>query len=244
MLIFRRRNDYWQKYKGELAYNYNDEDGNWEKIEKNPTLEFGYTFKEMNNENYLYSYDDKNNNYHIVYSDDADEFREYEKKCDKLRKELFDAFDNVRGNYRIVGAKKDGDPRSDAGKGKYCYDKGHRWVEIILNSFRYIIAFQSLACSDKKVSCELGKIQFIACSVECNGPNYGKEREFKMMYPKSCETRIVDSIVDNETNHKVQNTSYRFGSINISELLKNFVDFVNDVEASRNEMSRLTIEEQ
>ncbi len=113
------------------------------------------------------------------------------------------------------------------------WTKNHKWMEVSIGGFVYMLAFQSLYCDEnKKIDVDFGKIQFYAFSGDYSGPNFDKNGEFKMMYPSKESFEKLDE----ETCHCVQNTDYIIKNIEndeknksdngIQSLVKDFMMFI------------------
>lgn len=118
-------------------------------------------------------------------------------------------------------------------QGTLSWTKNHKWMEVSIGGFVYMLAFQSLYCDkNKKIDVDFGKIQFHAFSSNYLGPNFDKNGEFKMMYPSKESFEKLDE----ETCHCVQNTNYIIKNIesdeknksdnDIQSLVKDFLTFI------------------
>ena len=126
MLIFRRKDNQWEHYVGEIgrgSKDFRDIDDNWSKFEE-PKVDTDL----------YYSFDEDKNNFHVCYKEGTREFREFDDNCDRVQEEIKEWLKNKEGEFE----------KKRASGGATTYTKGHRWYEIIKNGFSYMICFQSL----------------------------------------------------------------------------------------------------
>ena len=171
-----------------------------------------------------YSFDTESYNFHIVPDKSDESDKGYFDRIEILKEVLQEKLKNSI-EFKEAGIIS----RSRAGMGIYPHNKNHKWQEVIINEYSYLIAFQTLYCNDGIISCELGRVQLVACGKN-DKLNIKENNQLFLMYPSDNERELIDW--NGKNIRRVYNTDYRI-DYNISDyneeakkIMKMFIAFV------------------